>query len=121
MRKLPVIQSFKEVYAGVTRHYFELIMVAPAGVTMILLGYAALIYSGFFPGLAAEEEHIWASATRLEIVLVSASWIAVLIGFISAAVRWHKFVLLGERPTGNGSILFFWEAGRRVISGRASS
>ncbi len=110
MRKLPVFKSFKEVFAGVTHHYFDLIRIAPGGVGLLLSGYLVLIISGDFPGMTDEKTvaagSMFDSLPRF--VTFAAACIAIYIGSVAAAVRWHRFVLLGELPRGAISALFFW-------------
>ncbi|MEN6544402.1 hypothetical protein [Parvibaculum sp.] len=98
MNKLPVIQSFQEVFAGVTRHYFELIRVAPFAVTLILSGYLVMFIAS--PAEPAGEEP-FRHALAIAVVVT-----AFVVGFPSAAVRWHRFVLFGERPA--DALASFW-------------
>lgn len=103
MKKLPVFQSFKEVFAGVTRHYFELIRVAPFAVTIILLAYLGLFISSSAEtaGQPAGE-----SIRHVPWPVIAVAIVALVVAFPSAAVRWHRFVLFGERPT--GALASFW-------------
>lgn len=105
MRKLPVWRSIGEVFSGVTRHYFDLIRVAPAGVALMLIAYLVLFW--FSP--ADERGQLskplfFGLDWRLGALIV----FLFLIGFPAAAVRWHRFVLLGERPSGLSSLSLFW-------------
>ncbi|MGX1196711.1 hypothetical protein [Parvibaculum sp. MBR-TMA-1.3b-4.2] len=111
MNKLPVISSVSEVFTGVTRHYFQLLFaVWPA--VVILLGVAALVTLLVFYGVGPEgmaqiirndtglEGGLTGSAgpsDKISSFLISAGIVlgALLVGAMGA-VRWHRFVLLGE-------------------------
>jgi hypothetical protein len=103
MRRLPVVQSFKEVFSGVTRHYFELIGVAPVGVALILLGYVAMF---LLSPTAETAQSAAASFEQTPWSLIVIVFLLFMIGFPAAAVRWHRFVLIGERPS--HPVASFW-------------
>lgn len=109
MRKLPVFRSVGEVFSGVTRHYFQLLFAAWPAVVLIAIGvvlYAwayqqagigdlfALIQSG------APAEEIAAAAEAIDRGAMGPAYLgAVIVIFAAsavAAVRWHRFVLMGE-------------------------
>lgn len=98
-KKLPVIQSAREVFSGVTRHYFDLLRSAPVASLAYLLGLAVLGYIADRPTDLPRKE---ANDAVVQAViqhwpLTAAGGLLVVTGFIAAAVRWHRFVLLGER------------------------
>lgn len=112
MRKLPVFRSVGEVFAGVTSHYFQLVFVAwPALVLLFLCvvaGYRLLDAAGIGAvvelaqrnpsqeELAAVYAAVFGALPLLETVGV---WLLFVLGSAVMAVRWHRFVLLGEsRP-----------------------
>ncbi|WP_421861969.1 hypothetical protein [Parvibaculum sp.] len=129
MRKLPVFRSVSEVFSGVTRHYFELIGVAAlpllAMLTVMVIGGALLWQSDLAhwymemlrqpAGSTAQTVPPVSGASGLLIVILV---IAVMLLFAACAVRWHRFVLLGERPGASGAPLAIWrgEDGRYVIT-----
>ncbi|PKP77461.1 MAG: hypothetical protein CVT81_09295 [Alphaproteobacteria bacterium HGW-Alphaproteobacteria-3] len=109
MRKLPVIRSVSEVFSGVTRHYFQLAFLALPAVLVLLFvsayQYWILYKVGFYslaermsgreaPGdIAATYGKMLSAIPWAQIVPV------ILIGALAsaiAAVRWHRFVLLGD-------------------------
>ena len=129
MRKLPVFRSVSEVFSGVTRHYFELIGVAAfpllAMLVVTVVGGAVLWQSGLADwymemlrqpvGSTAQTAPPVSGGSGLLIVLLA---IVVMLLFAACAVRWHRFVLLGERPGAGGAPLVTWrgEDGRYVIT-----
>lgn len=109
MRKLPVFRSVGEVFAGVTRHYFQLLFVAWPAVVLLLAGTAAfywVLYQAGLYGLTGMEQTAGAPEDVLEryreafaaysIVAIVAVVLAMVLAQAIAAVRWHRFVLLGE-------------------------
>ncbi len=128
MRKLPVIRSVSEVFSGVTRHYFELLGVAafPILATLIVIMLSGFLLwdtdlarwymtlasqpTGGEPPLPPSDPGAW--------VLVFVSVVLIGLLFAACAVRWHRFVLLGERPGAGGAPLAIWrgEDGRYVIT-----
>lgn len=116
-RKLPVFASLGEVLSGVTRHYFQLLVVAWPAVVFILGAAFALGWqyyeAGVFQAYVSNDggpdmDAILAAQLRLSAPEAQAvSWIAQLVLILAsavAAVRWHRFVLLGEGANGFGNI-----------------
>jgi hypothetical protein len=108
MRKLPVFKSAGEVFSGVTRHYFQLLIAAwPA---IILLAIAAgltvwvsdhLAVSGLAGGMpnasdAEKRQAIEAFFSPENDLKLGAALILYILASAIAAVRWHRFVLFGE-------------------------
>jgi hypothetical protein len=102
-RALPIIVSVKEVYSGVTSHFFQLISVAWL---WLLVGVAAMIWMGYsveasgIPRMTPETMQtadISAGAIA-QIVVAIIIYVAATAG---AAVKWHRFVLLGAYTQGN--------------------
>lgn len=123
MRKLPVFRSVGEVFSGVTRHYFQLIGVAWPALLFVLIAMGLYGWSFQQAGIGelatmAEEG---ASAAELSATYVAIAdratgpvyYLAFLLTTFAsavAAVRWHRFVLMGE----GGSILLRMEDARYV-------
>ncbi len=113
MKKLPVIQSFKEVYAGVFTHFLELLRVAwlPLVAWLVISAIANRWMLGHLPIYSPEEIKALSAggenARAIEAVHASEfmkvmPWVYGLMFvqyfFLSiAAVGFHRFVLLGER------------------------
>ena len=129
MRKLPVFRSVSEVFSGVTRHYFELIGVAAfpllAMFVVTVIGGAMLWQSDLAhwymemvrqPMGSTPETVPPLSAGSGLLILILAIVITLL--FAACAVRWHRFVLLGERPGAAGAPRAIWrgEDGRYVVT-----
>jgi len=111
MKKLPVFRSLREVFSGVTRHFFQLAFAAwPAVLCFIALDLAQdWAISEFSPLTMAEESTIAGDTEagqkettrngvwRSPLVVISTTYMSLnlLVGAV-AAVRWHRFVLLGE-------------------------
>jgi len=108
MKRLAVFRSAAEVFSGVTRHYFQLLFAAwPAVLCMFALDFAqdwGVRYFG--PVTEAQEagaaarsaaEQAQGSVWQSPLVMISIGYMLLswLIGAV-AAVRWHRFVLLGE-------------------------
>ncbi|MEX0838551.1 MAG: hypothetical protein WD034_03385 [Parvibaculum sp.] len=115
MRKLRVFRSVGEVFAGVTRHYFQLLFVAWPAVILLLAGTAAfywLLFQAGLYGMAGVERAVGSPEEVLEryrealaaysMATIVAVVLAMLLAQAVAAVRWHRFVLLGE----GGSVPF---------------
>lgn len=106
MRKLQVFRSVGEVYSGVTRHYFDLIFSAPVATILYLAGMGAFmvinasatVQTEALEGLKGAEllNAQWVIWTKFGVWPVL-SLLAAGIGALSAAVHWHRFVLLGDR------------------------
>lgn len=118
MRKLPVIRSVGEVFSGVTRHYFELLGVAafPILATLIVMMLSGFLLwdtdlARWYMTLASQpmaEEPPLPPSDPGAWLLVFVSIILIGLFFAASAVRWHRFVLLGERPGAGGAPLAIW-------------
>jgi len=109
MRKLPVFRSMSEVFSGVTRHYFQLASLALPAVLVILVGSAYQYWILYEAGFYSAAERMTGRETPSEVTAIygemfsAVPWgqvvpvflIAVLASAV-AAVRWHRFVLLGD-------------------------
>lgn len=123
-KKLPVIQSAKEVFSGVTRHYFDLLRSAPVASFAYLLGAAVIGYIADAPSDLPQKEvnDAMAAALLRQWPLGTASGLLAVAGFIAAAVRWHRFVLLGERGGplwGRFEARYLWTAIKLILCGVA--
>jgi hypothetical protein len=115
MRKLRVFRSVGEVFSGVTRHYFQLLVASWPAVVVLFLSAGVYYWVYFTSGVveliaAAQEsndpttvlavyERLFSGGNGLILTL------SIIVGMIAsalAAVRWHRFVLLGD---GNVSFL----------------
>ena len=109
MRKLPVFRSVGEVFSGVTRHYFQLLLAAWPAVILIATGVALYMWSYQQAGLGevfallqsgASHEEIAAAMEAVEQGAMGPAYtVAIILMFLAsavAAVRWHRFVLMGE-------------------------
>lgn len=110
MRKLPVFRSVGEVFSGVTRHYFQLVFAAWPAVILIAVGLGVYIWAygeaGFGDLFAlvqsgASPEEIAAAMEAVDQRAMGPAYFAsILLMFLAsavAAVRWHRFVLMGEQ------------------------
>ncbi|MBI1261506.1 MAG: hypothetical protein GC184_07255 [Rhizobiales bacterium] len=112
-KKLPVFKTAREVFAGITTHYFQLAKAAwPA---LILLAIALVWYVKIFISLEVILESLKQAqlagddeAVNANLALIFADGrglqfaIILFLMFVAsaiAAVRWHRFVLLGEGAT----------------------
>ena len=115
MRKLPVFRSVGEVFSGVTRHYFQLLIAAWPAACLIAIGVGLYVWAygqaGFGEMIAliqsgASPEEIAAVAEAIDQAAMGPVYFAaILLMFLAsavAAVRWHRFVLMGEH---SGSLL----------------
>ncbi|MAB12670.1 hypothetical protein [Parvibaculum sp.] len=109
MNKLRVISSVSEVLSGVFRHYFQLILVAWPAILLLLVSFGALVWMYLSTGIldavgGQNPEEVKAALEQMEAGGTSIGFIliALLAGLASAvaAVRWHRFVLLGEGADG---------------------
>lgn len=110
MRKLPVFRSAGEVFSGVTRHFFELVraaalplllMVALAAAGIFILMQSALgeWYMQMLGGMADPQSVPTPPPfTFVTLVGILVFFLLYLGLFAAAAVRWHRFVLFGEKP-----------------------
>lgn len=109
MRKLPVFRSVGEVFSGVTRHYFQLLIAAwPCLLLVAVLsigGVMFLVDVGYFELIAAASrgeqpgqmpEGMREILTVRNGVLFFLLVLGNLLLLALAAVRWHRFVLFGE-------------------------
>ncbi len=110
MNKLPVFATFREVYAGVTRHYIQLLGAAwPAVALMVAMSFAVYGYqewSGYNDAARAflknpnpedfKNLQRMTGAIPARILTWGSSIVTFAAGAV-AAVRWHRFVLLGEK------------------------
>ncbi|MES1990151.1 MAG: hypothetical protein V4441_04260 [Pseudomonadota bacterium] len=116
-RKLPVFTSVGEVLSGVTRHYFQLLMVAWPALLIITFGVFVIGWQyynvGLFSAYTADNggpdvEAIMAAEAKLQtstnMVFGSVMQLALAVASAVAAVRWHRFVLLGEGTGGVGGV-----------------
>lgn len=108
MRKLPVFKSVGEVFSGVTRHYFQLVaaswpalvfMVAAIGVCVWSLGQAGI--SATFEMMregrpVGETFAAYEAATSALGPLYYVGSLIFSLASAVAAVRWHRFALLGS-------------------------
>lgn len=102
VRRLPVFKSVTEVYLGVTRHYFEMLYSAPVAIACfavgILLGsYARGSVMNPKDSLLVPRLGTYFDAWSQHTLLMLAAMLLTTIGGFAFAVRWHRFVLLGER------------------------
>jgi hypothetical protein len=109
MRKLPVFRSVGEVFSGVTRHYFQLIVAAWPAAILITIGVALYVWAygeaGFGEMIVlmqsgASPEEIAAAAEAVDQAAMGPTYFAatvlLMLASAVAAVRWHRFVLIGE-------------------------
>lgn len=109
MRKLPVFRSVSEVFSGVTRHYFQLAALTWPAVVVLLAGTAYQYWVLYQAGFYSLSEHMTGRETPAEMsamygeMLAVIPWVQVIPIFLIAAlasavaaVRWHRFVLLGD-------------------------
>jgi len=97
-RPLPILASVKEVYSGVTRHFFQLIK---AAWLWLLIGVAAMIWMGYSAetsGLSrmTPEAMQTANINAGAIVQIMIAIVIYVVATAGAAVNWHRFVLRGE-------------------------
>ncbi|MBA4210517.1 MAG: hypothetical protein C0454_13400 [Parvibaculum sp.] len=110
MRKLPVFRSAGEVFSGVTRHFFELVRVAAAPLLLMVALAVAGIFIFMQSALGEWYMQILRMIAEPEQVpgpppFTFVTFVGILIYFLiylglfaAAAVRWHRFVLFGEKP-----------------------
>jgi len=117
MKKLPVFRSVGEVFRGVTRHYFQLLLAAwPAVVFLVAVqllagwGLAALGYTAesltaaqMSAGGTREQFIEWIARVWPALLVIAAVLALFLLAGAVAAVRWHRFVLFGEGAGGAGA------------------
>jgi len=121
-KKLQVIRSAKEVFSGVTRHYFDLLRSAPVASFAYLLGVAIFGYITDQPADLPRKEanDAMMQAIVQQLPLAMAASFLTLAGFIAAAVRWHRFVLLGERGGplwGRFEVRYLWTGFKLILCG----
>lgn len=127
-RKLPVFRSTAEVFAGVTRHFFELVRVGlvPIVLSFGILGAAAVWVDD--PSLVQwfvnvdlpldPEQPEGSDAAAVEddrsrsILFALAVLVSYLI-YVPAIVSWHRFVLFGEKAS---PLMPRWEDMRYVVA-----
>ncbi|MEP1904864.1 MAG: hypothetical protein ABJJ29_14755 [Nitratireductor sp.] len=107
MNKLPVFASVGEVLSGVSRHYLQLVYASWPAILVLLLSFGAMNYLGadfYKASLADDQEAVKAAIEHLFSGGSGLGLIALLLLFMLAsavaAVRWHRFVLLGEGTRG---------------------
>ena len=124
MRKLPVFRSTGEVFSGVTRHYFQLVGVAWPALIFVLVAIGLYAWSFHQAGIGAlfdmietggaSPEEIGtayeAVALRATGPVYYAAFLLMTLASAVAAVRWHRFVLMGE----GGSVLLRAEDARYI-------
>ncbi len=121
-KKLSVIQSAREVFSGVTRHYFDLLRSAPLASLAYLLGAAVIGYITDTPSDLPRKDANGAMVEALvqQWPLAMAAGLLAAAGFVAAAVRWHRFVLLGERGGplwGRFEARYLWTGLKLVLCG----
>tara|TARA_R110002074_G_C12407077_1_gene654697 strand:- start:202 stop:1107 length:906 start_codon:yes stop_codon:yes gene_type:complete len=128
MRKLPVFASVGEVLSGVIRHYFQLLVVAWPAVIFLLAGAGFVVWQyanvGLFRAYVAKDgaPDMTAIMTSMQdlstsgmMALIWGANLVLLVASAVAAVRWHRFVLLGEGADNLGSVrLLRAEDGRYI-------
>jgi len=124
VRKLPVFRSTAEVFAGVTRHFFELLRLALVPIVLsfgiffaaaVWMNDPELVQWAFVSELPVEAEPSDTPATTDEEPSRVLFYLAVLVSYlvyVPAVVRWHRFVLFGE---GSASHMLRWEDTRYLI------
>ena len=127
-RKLPVFKSLGEVLSGVMRHYFQLLIVAWPAVVFLLAGAGFVVWQyanvGLFQAYVAKDGApdmvaVMASMQQLSasgmMALIWGANLVLLVASAVAAVRWHRFVLLGEGAANLGAVrLLRAEDGRYI-------
>ncbi len=103
MKKLPVFASVREVLSGVSSHYFQLILASWPAILLLLAAFGTMNYLGADFMEASQKndreatkaalEHLFSGGTGLVLILVLLLFV---LTSAIAAVRWHRFVLLGE-------------------------
>ncbi|MDO8838278.1 MAG: hypothetical protein Q7V31_05065 [Parvibaculum sp.] len=109
MRKLRVFRSVREVFAGVTRHYFQLLFVAWPALVLLAAGFAILYWLLERAGYSTLIELTQSNPTQEQLAEAYAAFAIAfsipglfgvlamnLLASAAMAVRWHRFVLLGE-------------------------
>lgn len=112
MRKLPVFKSVSEVFSGVTRHYFQLIAASWPSLVFVVAAAGLCFWSLDQAGISVTFEMVRegrpvretfaayeAATSELGPLYYVGSLILSLAGAV-AAVRWHRFVLLGSGGAG---------------------
>ncbi|MBX3505920.1 MAG: hypothetical protein KF895_10615 [Parvibaculum sp.] len=126
MRKLPVFRSVGEVFAGVTRHFFELLRIALVPVALSFGVFAAAAFWVDDPELVRwtlsielpeetgldETDALAEEDKRSRAIMFGLAVLASYLIYVPAIVSWHRFVLYGEKT----SSLLRWEDMRYVIS-----
>ena len=101
IKKLPVLKSVREVYSGVTRHYLDLLFSAPLAVAAYAAGVVIFSYvNGTASKSGMSQEEIGSAMLRAwqhHGLLLFIAVVLVSVAILASAVRWHRFVLLGER------------------------
>lgn len=120
-KKLKVFATVGEVLSGVTRHYFQLLIAAWPAFVLIFAAVGALLSLGSMSEYVALAGKVDAGGEAPKLTpdqiraLFSSANIAAFLVFVFfimcanvlAAVRWHRFVLLGEGATGaSGKVRF---------------
>jgi len=101
--KFPVFKSVGEVFSGVTRHYFDLIKAAPIAIVIFAAANVFMTYLSDSPW-ALEMSLKKRAETAAEIIPFLPFMASTIFAFVfyyvavvMAAVRWHRFVLIGDR------------------------
>lgn len=117
MNKLPVFKSVGEVFRGVTRHYFQLLLAAWPAIVFLAavqlfadwgltaMGYTdeSLAAAQMPEGRTQEQFLEWIVRAWPALLMFAAVVALFLLAGAVAAVRWHRFVLLGEGAGQAGS------------------
>lgn len=128
MKKLPVFRSVAEVFAGVTRHFFELVRVGlvPIVLSFGIVGAAAVWVDD--PSLVQrfidvdlpldveqpeEQDTVAAEDDRSRSTLFALAVLVSYLVYVPAIVSWHRFVLFGEKSP---PLMPRWEDMRYVVA-----
>lgn len=124
MRKLPVFHSVGEVFSGVTRHYFQLLIAAWPALIFVIVAMGLYAWSYYEAGIGtlfelmkAQEpssSEITAAFLAVEQNISSpiyyTAFALMTVASAVAAVRWHRFVLMGAA----GGVLLRMEDARYI-------
>jgi hypothetical protein len=109
VRKLPVFRSTVEVFAGVTRHFFELLRIALVPVVLSFGIFAAAALWVDDPALvqwmvavempleSEQPDSVADEEERSRSLLFGLAVLASYLIYVPAIVSWHRFVLFGEK------------------------
>ncbi|HUD50501.1 hypothetical protein [Parvibaculum sp.] len=122
-RKLPVFSAAREVYAGVIRHFWDLLRAAwiPVLLVVAVRSYAEFRFAQFAPpsGLDSTPDEVMRAYFMTILPTFLEIGIFLWVGWAMMAVAFHRFVLIGEKTRGLGGtglifgrkeLLYFWSA-----------